>query len=235
MNGQIDRLKTLLYSKDELSFNNVYCFLSASKSIGKNFVLYKYAKHFSINKENILILNYNIKNNNKIFDVEEIISFETFQKNNANEKGNVFVYNISDNIEEKKNSDDSILFEIISNYHDYFDKIFINVKSGIDNISSSLFKYAKKCIIVSKTDPICIVDTYALIKILVINKFYNKIEIIFNYVQSEDDFIEAAENLRKAVNHFLNKEIDILFGIPLISNNESLQQIMIKPFSISLV
>lgn len=230
MNGQINRLKTLI-SNNNFSFDNVYTFLSGSKSNGKSYILYRYANSLSKLK-NVLIVETNNNKLNYITDIEIIDSFNKFDRFRYPKKGNTFLFNVSEDNLNNLEYFENILLKINNEFAGFFDLILINTISGVDKIFSPYFRKSQRCFLVSKTDPISIVDTYAVIKILINNNYLNDIQVIFNKVDSEVEFIEASDNLRKAVNHFLKREINIVCSIPTHQIGEEIVANFVEDFSL---
>ena len=230
MNGQINRLKTLI-SNNNFSFDNVFTFLSGSKSNGKSFILYRYAGSLSKLK-NVLIVETNINELKYITDIEIIDSFNNFDRFRYPQKGNAFLFKVSENNLNNLEFFENILFKVNNEFAGFFDVILINTISGVDKIFSLYFRKSQKCFLISKTDPISIVDTYAVIKILVNNNFLNDIQVIFNKVNSQSEFLEAADNLKKAVSHFLKRDINILCSIPTNPIGEEIIDNFVEDFTL---
>ncbi len=221
MNGQLDRFKELI--KNDITFvkTEIICFISGSKAGGKSFSLYNYAYHNSINNQKVLVLEPNRKNYSYLRFYSNQ-SFSTVSNNAENILGmekvndNFYVRFLNISGDTTAGSFPALMKEL-KDTHD-FDKIFINTVYGQTEFIVSDGLRPDEIIIVSLSDPISIIDSYAAIKVLLKNNFDKKISVILNKIKSFDEFTEAEQNLRKAVEHFLHYTVVVKFGIPIIEN-----------------
>jgi len=99
-----------------------------------------------------------------------------------------------------------------------YDYIFFDCSPGVPPEVLSAIKYSDLNIIVGNTEPTSVMDAYALIKISVINSLSSENYVLFNKCIDESDAVTASGNLKKAVTHFLQTDIQTVGFIPFVKD-----------------
>ena len=88
-----------------------------------------------------------------------------------------------------------------------YDYIIIDTAAGIDSFVVDFLICADEIIVVVTSEPTSVLDSYALIKVLMMRGIYGKINILVNLVSSEKDAKGTFRKLGMAVKRFLNYKI----------------------------
>ena len=95
---------------------------------------------------------------------------------------------------------------------DYF---IIDTAAGISRNVIHFLLSAQQVIVVSAPEPTAIVDAYAVIKIILIEKPDKDVHVLINSVEHEQDALEVFSQINSVVKRFLNREVAYLGHIPL--------------------
>ena len=117
--------------------------------------------------------------------------------------GNVDVFKKEFNI-------DRIIIDILSKYEKDYDYILLDCPAGIDNKTLSLSAYCDSRFVIITPDKSSITDAYATIKIL--NKIYGVREnhLLFNKINSNDQYLRLVKSLLEVTDRFLSIRTNIL-------------------------
>lgn len=111
--------------------------------------------------------------------------------------------------EEKVNN----LFFELRRLSQHFDIILLDTASGIENGTLQLLLNSDEIILITTPEPTSVMDGYAINKLLKNHGSNTEVNVIVNKCFEENEAVEAFENLQKATEHFLKKEIQFLGGI----------------------
>jgi flagellar biosynthesis protein FlhG len=90
---------------------------------------------------------------------------------------------------------------------DYF---IIDTAAGISRNVIHFLLSAQEVIVVSAPEPTAIVDAYAVIKIMLVEKPQKDVHVLINSVEREDDALEVFCQINSVVKRFLNREVGYL-------------------------
>jgi len=96
---------------------------------------------------------------------------------------------------------------------DNYDYVLIDTSSGGNDDTLKILSFADYNVIVANPEPTATLDAYAIIKLSSISK-HDSIKVVMNKFFKKEDAEKSFENLLKAVNHFLKKDISLLGTIP---------------------
>lgn len=99
--------------------------------------------------------------------------------------------------------------QILSSAIDY-DVVIIDTGSGADSILLEIAKRSTGIVVVANTEPTSIMDAYAMLKLLKSSSCEAKRMLLINKALSETEGLEAYENLKRAIKHFLNESVALL-------------------------
>ena len=94
------------------------------------------------------------------------------------------------------------------------DWLFIDTAAGIHDAVLKMLAAAQEIIIVSTPEPTSLLDAYAMLKVLHLREPNKPVHLVINNAQSLEEAIEAVDQLRAAVQHFLGKDLSILGLVP---------------------
>jgi flagellar biosynthesis protein FlhG len=95
-----------------------------------------------------------------------------------------------------------------------FDIVLIDFPTGFFGFLNPVLFELDELMIVSTPEPTSVIDTYAMIKILTKEVSYEKIKVIINMADNENEARESVENLNRALTHFLSIQVNALEFIP---------------------
>lgn len=90
---------------------------------------------------------------------------------------------------------------------DYF---IIDTAAGISRNVIHFLLSAQQVIVVSAPEPTAIVDGYAVIKIILVEKPDKDVHVLINSVEHEEDALEVFSQINSVVKRFLNREVTYL-------------------------
>jgi flagellar biosynthesis protein FlhG len=95
---------------------------------------------------------------------------------------------------------------------DYF---IIDTAAGISRNVIHFLLSAQQVIVVSAPEPTAIVDAYAVIKIILVEKPNKDVQVLINSVEHADNALEVFSQINSVVRRFLNREVSYLGHIAL--------------------
>ena len=104
----------------------------------------------------------------------------------------------------------SHLFNELEDTMDDFDYIIFDMGAGVSETSIKLLSAVHEVIVITTPEPTSIMDAYAMIKHLVLNQVRAKLSIVINRINSQKEGESVHLRLEKAINHFMNVEVNLL-------------------------
>jgi flagellar biosynthesis protein FlhG len=102
------------------------------------------------------------------------------------------------------------LVENFTNLDSDIDYFIIDTAAGISRNVIHFLLSAQEVIVVSAPEPTAIVDAYALIKIILIEDFEKRIQVLINSVERAKDAQEVFHQMNSVVQRFFNRGLDYL-------------------------
>lgn len=207
MNGQINRLKDLVSLGNPKKSRIIY-FVSGSENSGKTFILYNFIHRSSSTDKRLLLIDYSEKYCNKIISPcteifpEETKTSERKMKSFKSMGGLKEILIINSNIESYLTEATAYLKNISGELKE--STFIINLPALKTPPINQFENLNEEIYIVTLSDPLSIINCYAIIKVMLKSNFTGKIIVVLNRIGSEEEFYEASENIKKAVGHFLN-------------------------------
>ncbi len=221
MNGQINRLKNFI-SLSNLQKSRIIYFVSGSENSGKTFILYNFIQRSFTTEKRLLLIDYSEKYcNNLISPCTEIIPEETKtsekkMKSFKSMGGAKEILVINSNIESYPAKATAYLKNISGELKE--STVIVNLPALKTPLINQFKNFNEEIYIVTLSDPLSIINCYAVIKVMLKGNFTGKITVVLNRIGSDEEFFEASENIKKAVGHFLNYDgIDII-GITVLNS-----------------
>ena len=224
MIGQVEKLQKILGSREtRRTINkNIIAFSSGKGGTGKTFISVNIAHSLSHDGYRVLFIDFdsNLSNADILLNIsprETIIDYflgKSLLENVITKGyGNIdFIFGDSGRMEFPKLNVDIIgrfinNLERISNNYDY---IIIDTGAGINFEITYLLTKVHVNVFVSTPEPTSIMDTYAVIKMLSQKaKDYDNY-VVINSCDSEEQALEAFNNLNTALGHFLKTSAEFL-------------------------
>ena len=248
MIGQAKRIEELKKSLDDFdlkfvpqSNTPIISFTSGKGGTGKSFLCINIAYKLSQLGKKVLVVDFDLNFSNLHIMLNIIPSKTLFQFFSSESLLEELVYEYSQMLhfifgfsgfESKRITNNSIsdfwnkLNSIMGNY----DYVLIDTSSGGNDETLKVLSLTDCNIVIANPEPTATLDAYAIIKLTSISKM-NNIKIVINKYFKKEDAEKSFENLSKAVNHFLHKNISLLGSIPFdreISDSVMNQELYLK-------
>jgi flagellar biosynthesis protein FlhG len=224
MTGQIEKLQKILGAQEtRRAINkNIIAFSSGKGGTGKTFISVNVAHSLAHKGYRVLFIDFdsNLSNADILLNIsprETIVDY-FLGKNlleNVITKGSEnidYIFGDSGRLEFPKLNIDLIGrfvngLDRISNNYDY---VVVDTGAGINNEITYLLSKVHVNVFVTTPEPTSIMDTYAAIKMLFSKSKGPENYVIINLSDSDEQALEAFNNLNTALSHFLKTTVDFL-------------------------
>ncbi len=95
-----------------------------------------------------------------------------------------------------------------------FDAMLIDTGAGLNDEVIGYTGYADKVLVVTTPEPTAIMDAYAMVKVIWSVRADASIQLVLNNARSPREAQDVGAKLKMAVNHFLQRDLDITAVIP---------------------
>ncbi|GAB6282787.1 MAG: MinD/ParA family protein [Ignavibacterium sp.] len=230
MIGQAKRLYELqkIYESkaENVKLNSTFIFTSGKGGTGKTFICANIAFALAEKKKKVLLIDFNLQFANLHILLNSVPekTLKNFFKNESIFSEIIFKFNdyldiVYGELGEENNfsfTENDIEFFVnkIKKIQTNYDFILIDTFSGANDLMISLMKDTAFNIIVSNPEPTALMDAYVIVKMLNQSYANGKKLLIINKSLSEKEALVSLENLNKAINHFLNDQVDYIGTIP---------------------
>jgi len=192
---------------------------SGKGGTGKTFLALNMAKHLSNKNIKVLLIDFNFNFSNIDTLINTIPDYTIMDYFNSSYLLNEIIYKYNSNLHFIFGENGGALFENIEDIYvkgfleeikrlNNYDIIIVDTSPGITKESILAIQNANFNIIIGTTEPTSVLDTYAFIKLLTLNRINTENYLIFNKSLDESDAKTASENLTKALSHFLKIDLN---------------------------
>ena len=248
MNSQINRVKELTSLEENSnvpSVHNIFAFASGKGGTGKSFLALNSAYalsqlhyrvllvdlDFNLSSINIL-LNYHTNNTlGKYFNSDTPLTDQIVQY--SNHLSIIFGDSGSYNFPEINSNLINQFFRELNQIKNQYDFILLDFPSGLDSTILNMFSYSDFCLIVSTTEPISVMDAYAVSKLLKVNEIKAVKLVLINKAKDSAEGEQAFNNIQTAVQHFLKERLIFVgqtFSDSLVTESIINQSLYLKDF-----
>ncbi|PID62462.1 MAG: hypothetical protein CR986_01460 [Ignavibacteriae bacterium] len=226
MIGQAKRLYELqsLFrsNKKENSNSSIISITSGKGGTGKSFFAGNIAYALAEKGLKILLVDFdiNMANQSVLYNIAQKLNLYHYFTYNKSLNDIVFEYNKnlhlilgeSGRFDHPKLDEQKIKFFIteLRSLKNNYDLILLDTASGIDKSTIEILLNSDEIILVTTPEPTSVMDAYAIFKLI---KNYGsdvKTDVLVNKCFSEEEGIEAYNNLEKAAKHFLKSKLNHL-------------------------
>ena len=106
------------------------------------------------------------------------------------------------------------LLDGLDTMNNHFDYVLIDTEAGISENVTYFNTAAQEILIVTTPEPTAITDAYALMKLLSVQYYEKKFNLLVNQSRNEDDALDVYKKLTMVANRYLDISIDYLGSIP---------------------
>ena len=124
-------------------------------------------------------------------------------------------------------------FRELNQIKNQYDFILLDFPSGLDSTILNMFSYSDFCLIVSTTEPISVMDAYAVSKLLKVNEIKAVKLVLINKAKDSAEGEQAFNNIQTAVQHFLKERLIFVgqtFSDSLVTESIINQSLYLKDF-----
>ncbi|MBN1301130.1 MAG: AAA family ATPase [Melioribacteraceae bacterium] len=224
MTGQIEKLHSMLRNQTDTQplGNNIITFTSGKGGTGKTFVSLNVATELSYMGYKTLYVDFdsNLSNADILLNIspeKTIVDYFTgrclFRNAISSGDHNLdYIFGESGKIDFPR-----ITFENVSRFindcsriNSVYDYVIIDTGAGISQEIIYLLSKSNRNVFVTTPEPTSLMDTYAVIKLLLAKAVAVNNSVIINSAENENEANEALNNLNTALSHFLKTSINYL-------------------------
>jgi flagellar biosynthesis protein FlhG len=228
MTGQLDRIRELekLYNLEKINVSEKIVAITSGKGgTGKTFFAANFAYQYSRSHKVLLVdADFNLSNLHLLFNSNPQKTLCNFFESKtlfteivAEYNSNLdIVFGDSGSTSQGKPTINQInkMFSEINVIANKYDLIVFDLGAGISEENLHILSKVKSKIIITNPEPTALMDAYVIIKLLLSNDNTESIYIAVNRCLEESEGIQAFQNLKSAIDHFLKVKVNFLVDVP---------------------